>query len=238
MIVNSEGWALTAGHVVGGAVEARDQVVARRASEPAATGSSPVVHHAEIWALPDFERLKPQASEAIVDPLSDLALVKLSPLDPSLLAALPCFRTPSEQIVPGLSVCRLGFPFYAVASGYDAAGDRFELEPNAFPVPRFALDGIVSRFRNQVAEDGRAAKFIETSTPGLRGQSGGPLLDVQGRVCGVQSHTVHLDLGFDARYERDGRPIVERQFLNVGAATHVENVMTFLNEQGIVYAVG
>jgi hypothetical protein len=105
--------------------------------------------------------------------------------------------------------------------------------------PRFALEGIVSRFQ-AVKVEGREtpATFIETSSPGLRGQSGGPLLDVAGRVCGVQSHTAHLDLGFDASYQRDGERVVERQFLNIGRASHVDGVLAFLDEHGVSHQTG
>jgi len=38
---------------------------------------------------------------------------------------------------------------------------------------------------------------IELSTPGLRGQSGGPLFNSEGIICGMQSSTNHLHLGFE-----------------------------------------
>lgn len=38
--------------------------------------------------------------------------------------------------------------------------------------------------------------FIETSTPRLRGQSGGPIFDVNGAIWAIQSQTHHLKLGF------------------------------------------
>ena len=109
----------------------------------------------------------------------------------------------------------------------------------AFPVPSFALDGIVSRFRRVTADDGSAqATFVETSTPGLRGQSGGPLLDAAGRVCGIQSHTIHLDLGFDAQFSAGDGVACERQFLNVGESTHVADVIALLDEVGVHYQLG
>jgi hypothetical protein len=47
----------------------------------------------------------------------------------------------------------------------------------------------------------RAAKFVEMSSPGLRGQSGGPRFDVNGMVWGLQSRTQHLALGFSPQVE-------------------------------------
>ena len=138
-----------------------------------------------------------------------------------------------------MSVCRLGFPFYDVPARYNEERDEFVLDDRAFPVPRFALDGIVARFNRRIAEDGvSSALYIETSTPGLRGQSGGPLLDTSGRVCGVQSHTTHVDLGFDAQYATQDGVVTERQFLNVGAATHVDEVRALLDSADVKYQVG
>jgi S1-C subfamily serine protease len=106
-------------------------------------------------------------------------------------------------------------------------------------VPRFVLDGIVARFNRRFSDDGSgSAVFIETSSPGLRGPSGGPLIDVEGRLCGVQSHTAHVDLGFDAQYTTDDGLVTVRQFLNVGAASHVDEVRSMLEAAEVEYRVG
>lgn len=69
---------------------------------------------------------------------------------------------------------------------------------------------------------------IETSSPGLRGQSGGPVYDREGRVWGIQSRTIHIPLGFDPTIIIDGVSTVEHQFLNLGIATHARTVLLFL----------
>jgi hypothetical protein len=251
VVLGSNGWVLTAAHVVDQLLAVRREsgsghgVSAHGASgEREADGVSGAagadhggvtrLRHSEVWALPGFERSRPRLAEARVDRLRDLALVRLEPVDDVSAGAAPVFRdTAAHPIRPGLSVCRLGYPFYEVKAEFDEETNSFKIAPRAFPVPRFALDGIVARFHQRSTDDGRVATFVETSTPGLRGQSGGPLLDSRGRICGIQSHTVHLDLGFDARFKRDGAEVVERQFLNVGAAIHVQDVLDFLDEQGV-----
>ena len=75
--------------------------------------------------------------------------------------------------------------------------------------------------------------FIEVSTPGLRGQSGGPVFDTEGRVCGIQSHTSSLPLGFSPKIEHGGHKTVENQFINVGFASHVKEVLDLLRDNGI-----
>ena len=49
------------------------------------------------------------------------------------------------------------------------------------------------------------------------------------RICGIQSRTLHLPLGFSPKVQRDGREVVEHQFLNTGLATHLTEVLAFLN---------
>jgi hypothetical protein len=238
VVLNAEGWALTSAHLVNEIFaverEALGEAPAIDEAEPACTD------HAEIWAVPGFSDARPHLAEAVVRPLADLALMRLEPFDAELVGAYPTLRDPSAQpIAQGTSVCRLGYPFHNIAVDWDESVGEFRLPAQAFPVPSFALDAVVARFRRLTAEDRvSTATFIETSTPGLRGQSGGPLLDVEGRVCGIQSHTVHLDLGFDARFAVGEQVVSERQFLNVGAATHVADVVSLLDESGVDYELG
>ena len=231
VMLNSDGWCLTAAHVV-------DEIRRARASVRSKTQPTTLSHHVEIWAVPGFGQSKPRMAEAHVDTAADVAAVRIDPFDAGLLGRLPVFRSLASPVMPGLSVCRVGYPFHKVEATFDEGAGNFDIK-TGFPVPRFALEGMVSRFHNVVVEGRETpARFIETSTPGLRGQSGGPLIDVEGRVCGIQSHTAHLDLGFDASFERDGERVTERQFLNVGRAVHVEQVMAFLDSKGIEYGQG
>ena len=88
-------------------------------------------------------------------------------------------------------------------------------------MPLFVNEALVSRFA--VLQSG--GMWIETSSPGLRGQSGGPLVDVNGNVCGIQVNTYHYPLDFQG--------IARDQFLNVGRAVHVESVTAFLKSEKI-----
>jgi hypothetical protein len=238
VLLNEEGWALTAGHVVDEILSAQRQVEKGAAHESNPADSC--THHVEVWAVPAFGRTRPMVAEAIVRGVADLAVVRLEPFDPECVAGFAVLRDEPEgaSIVQGMSVCRLGYPFHTIAVGWDEDADQFVIPDGSFPVASFALEGIVSRFHRNIAEDGNEATFIATSTPGLRGHSGGPLLDIEGRVCGIQSHTSHLDLGFEGYFSAGERVVAERQFLNVGAATHVRDVRRVLDEAGVAYRVG
>jgi hypothetical protein len=76
---------------------------------------------------------------------------------------------------------------------------------------------------------------MRPSTPGLRGQSGGPVFDVNGVVWGIQSQTRHLELGFQPTIEQKGKRIQENQFLNVGLASSVSEVVKLFENAGVKY---
>jgi S1-C subfamily serine protease len=79
---------------------------------------------------------------------------------------------------------------------------------------------------------------LELSTPGLRGQSGGPLFNQDGLVCGMQSVTNHLHMGFDMKnfeYKTSGHSIkvTNQPFLHVGHCVHVDIIKQFLKDHQI-----
>ena len=143
-----------------------------------------------------------------------------------------------SEITPGMSVCRLGYPFPEFTNfKFDKEKDDIFWTKDTAHVPPFPIDGIVTRHMG----DMKGRLFgIEVSTPGLRGQSGGPLFDTQGRILGMQFATKHLHLGFDminAEVMVNGQQkIVNNQpFLHVGSCIHIGVIKKFLDEHGISY---
>ena len=186
------------------------------------------------WWLQDGVKISEYASNDFLD----IAVVRLEPFDKSKFKHYAVFRNPSSKLEQGTSLCRLGFPFHQIQSRYNEESNNFELAPGTLPVPRFPMDGILTRYANFVDKpSGKQAKFIETSTPGLRGQSGGPIFDVNGYVCGVQSRTHHLPLGFSPKIKVGSKETVENQFLNVGLGLYVEDVLKFLDENKVKYKI-
>lgn len=259
IVLNSQGWCITAAHLMAEIVKAKQstrsvaEIDAKIAELKRKDGKRTnrerhelerlearrlghLSHSAEIWALPNFSDTHPHIVEHHVARHADVAAFRLEPFDGTSISRYPVLREGHASVRPGTAVCRVGFPWHHVDATYD--GESGFNVSGGFPVPTFALDGMVSRFNAQQFPDGTQATYIETSAPGLRGQSGGPLLDAEGRVCGLQSGTAHYDLGFDATYERDGKQIVERQFLNVGRALHVDDIKAFLDSLEIAYATG
>jgi S1-C subfamily serine protease len=213
MIVNDEGWFVTAAHVL--------------QPEPADMTNQ------SYWWGSDERRVERME---VLGP-ADLALGRIEPFDAGSVAHYPVFKR--EPVVePGRSVCRLGFPFHSVGATFDEARGVFELAPGSLPVPRFPVEGILTRQHLAGTTDGIEIKFLETSSPGLRGQSGGPIFDVDGRVRGLQVRTHHLALGFSPELEIAGEKVRENQFLNAGIGVHASTILAFLERHGVEVATG
>jgi hypothetical protein len=167
---------------------------------------------------------------------ADLAIGRIADFDPATVEGYPTFRAPAS-VRPAESVCRLGFLFHDITATFDEATNAFSLGPDALPIPRFPNEGIITRFIGAGSEDGIDITLLETSTPGLRGQSGGPIFDTDGAVCGMQSRTAHLPLGFSPEVTSDGQTTVEHQFINVGQGVHVQTMLDFFARHGVEAAV-
>jgi hypothetical protein len=252
LLLNDEGWALTAGHVMQNAVllnqhsatrtEQESQIKSiesntrltdkqkRRLLRKAASSPTLLTNVNYCWG----HDVAGTSFKAIIDPLADLALIKFDKFQAPPDVSYPSFGNPADELQAGTSLCRLGFPFHSASATFHPETNSFELGAGTFPMPRFPIDGIHTRaviMQDQAA--GRNVKFVETSTPGLRGQSGGPVFDRAGVVWGIQSRTVSLPLGFSPHARVEGKDVVENQFLNVGWASHVEEIAKFLGANGV-----
>lgn len=259
ILVNADGWILTAGHVVALIAQQREQALAYRKywedvheQERDLTSGRP--HRAKgvrkfqrpgkgstrnhsVWLGVDGTQLV----DVRTLPNNDLAVGRLDPFDASMAGAMPVFKSPGPDYMPGRSLCRLGFPFHDITPSFNEESDAFTLPQGSVPVPMFPLDTMFARKVRSPPPDGSSKElgtYIETTTPGLRGQSGGPLLDVHGAIWGVQSHTKHYALGFAPRVSAPGergpgQP--EHQFFNSGLAVDAEAITRLLDEAGIAY---
>lgn len=255
--VNSDGWALTCRHVA-------EQFLA--ASQVSANYQS---FKAEKAALPGKNRrhlenalekkyglgkatvveLKSSFISCIHGPLNldihlhpelDLALLKFSDFTALGVTNFPVFAQDGSKLRQGRFLCRLGFPFPEFTNfAYDAATDAIDWSTQGIDqVPRFPIEGMVTR---HISASGEIVSF-EMSTPGLRGQSGGPAFDTQGRIWGMQAATAHLDLNFDVEMEvsREGRKkrISDYAFLHVGHCIHLDVLKSFMRQHNVSFNEG
>jgi len=140
------------------------------------------------------------------------------------------------KIKSGTSLCKLGFPFVEFSPTFNDANGQFELPKDLLPLPLFPIEGLYTRNLLTNENDGGInVQYLETSSPGLKGQSGGPIFDQQGNIFAVQSKNVTLPLGFTGSVKIKGKTVEENQFLNVGIGVHPETIKFFLDKHNIKY---
>lgn len=171
-------------------------------------------------------------------PEGDLVLGRLFPFDPNAWDAYPVFKSPFDLDV-GTALCKLGYPFQRIQAAFREATSSFELGPTVRSLACFPMEGLYTRTLSAgKSGDGRYdIKFLETSSPGLKGQSGGPILDANGTVWGVQSRTDSHTYGCISRVGEDGRDIEEDQCVNLGVGIHPELIVRFLSDNGIRFSL-
>jgi hypothetical protein len=168
----------------------------------------------------------------------DLAIVQLKGYNQIHYESFARFLKDTSKIEQGKYLCRLGYPFPEYANyKYDPTTDDILFDNSKQAnVPIFPIDGIITR---NIAENNELMG-IEMSTPGLRGQSGGPLFDENGIIYGMQQSTKHLHLGFDIENKEilvNGmkKKIHDYAFLHLGQCLRVDIIKQFLDEHNIKY---
>lgn len=172
-------------------------------------------------------------------PTLDLAIIKFNGFNKRMYNEPAVFIKDTKTIRPGTQLCRLGFPFPEFTNfAYNAATDDIVwTQQGVTQTPRFPIDGMVTRF---LGAFNQPPYGIELSTPGLRGQSGGPLFDEKGLVCGMQFSTKHMYLGFDIENKpmminNQIKNVSDYSFMHLGQCIHVEAIKAFLNEHKVKF---
>lgn len=172
-------------------------------------------------------------------PTLDLAILHFKGYDKTFYQSHATFIKDSSTIKQGKYLCRIGYPFSEFSNfRYNEITDDIEwTNTGTQDSPIFPIDGIVTRFTG----DTTGITGIEMSTPGLRGQSGGPLFDTEGNIYGMQFATNHLHLGFDLKDKEivnDGKKtkVSNYPFLHVGLCIHVDTIKDFLKQFNIRFS--
>jgi len=177
-------------------------------------------------------------TNVILHPTLDLAIIRFPKNTSQNYTSCARFIRDSTQIKPGKFLCRYGYPFVEFKNyAYDPIADNLDFTNEPVSTPAFPIEGMVTRL---AAPNGQQITEIELSTPGIRGQSGGPLFDNKGIVYGLQATTLSYHLGFDEQrlpIISKGKKIhvVNHSFLNVGRCIHVEVIKDFLRANEIPF---
>ncbi|MFC4262976.1 trypsin-like peptidase domain-containing protein [Ferruginibacter yonginensis] len=174
-----------------------------------------------------------------VHPTADLAIIQFKGFGKKLYNNHAIFLKDSGQIKQGNMLCRLGFPFpeFTNFTFNEAADDIDWSHTGVASTPQFPIDGMVTRF---LADSPNEITGIEMSTPGLKGQSGGPLFNKDGIVYGMQFSTKHLHLGFDLVNKdiiinHQHKKVTDYSFLHLGQCVHVDVIKSFLKQHHYTY---
>ena len=257
IVLNQAGWALTAAHVMIDAVVAqqhkgeRDAYLAKlrqiETNPLFSTGKKKheanqlkknvewITNLSYWWGAPGIA-----ATAMHIDQERDLAAVKLVGFEQLNVSDFPIFASqpaakPEPGPGPGTSLCRLGFPFHVINIRFDESSSQFRVD-NMPPLSMFPNEGIHTRTMIQVnPSTGKQVKFLETSSAGLRGQSGGPIFDTAGHIWAIQSKTLSIPLGFAPTVKQGKREITEHQFIHIGVGCHVLEVRDFLSSFAVPF---
>lgn len=128
------------------------------------------------------------------DVVNDLILLKIRDYRPGSVKAFPKFLNGSVgELTRGTPLVRLGFPkgepHSNILVAWDSALNGFRLD-DATKVSSFHNEGTVIQY----ADRDNNVRLIEISSPALMGQSGGPVLNTDATVVGLQSRNTVLEL--------------------------------------------
>lgn len=175
-------------------------------------------------------------------PTLDLAILKFNDFKTLLYKEPAVLLADESKIKQGKYLCRLGFPFAEFNNyQYNQSTDDIEWTQTGLQVsPIFPLEGMITRF---LGDPDNGLMGIEMSTPGLRGQSGGPLFDDQGIVYGMQFSTKHLHLGFDLidkeiMTDVGVKKVSDFSFLHLGQCIHINVIKAFLKQHNVSFTEG
>ncbi|NLL95306.1 MAG: trypsin-like peptidase domain-containing protein [Thermoplasmatales archaeon] len=231
VVINREGWIVTAGHIFDSFVQFRNDFEKNKDRKDKSTHVG-LTNHSFWWGA-DGAVLE----NVYVNREIDVAFGKLKGFRPEAVREYPEFKVP-DNVRPGTSLCRIGFPFVGSNTEFNEKTNSFVIPPGMLPIPFFPNDCIHTRnlLAGRSKDGNHEMLYIETSAPGLRGQSGGPIFDRSGRIAGIQVRTMHLPLGFRPEVATEGGTVVENQFMNVGVGVHVKTLISVMDALGIRYA--
>ena len=244
IVLNDDGWILTAGHMFDSFMAFQDHSkkikdIDEQNSHKLMDRNRPkikiepkwITNHSFWWGW-DGVRL----NNVFVDRKIDIAVGRLEPFNKLWITEFPVIKDPSKMR-PGTSLCKLGFPFSTVTATFDEDAKSFKLAEGTLPLPLFPIEGMHTRniAQGKSADGTIDALYVETSSPGIRGQSGGPIFDKDCNICGIQLRTNHLPLDFKPEAKVDGKKVVENQFINLGVGLHAKTIVEVLKRRSIEF---
>lgn len=257
--VNSDGWALTCNHVAQQLIVGKQLAENRQAfkdelaTQRGQKKAKKLIHKLERkygYSKSTTFELYNRFVNCIEGPLNfeiklhdtlDVALIHFTKFTRLMCNSFPIFAANGSDLKQGKFLCRLGFPFVEFTNfAYDRTSDKINWTTTGREdTPQFPIEGMITR---HIADRTGQVVGFELSTPGLRGQSGGPAFDSESKIWGMQAATNHLDLNFDVNQEvlRNGikKKVHGSAFLHVGHCIHVDVLKSFMAQHGAQFQEG
>ncbi len=163
IIVNADGWILTAGHIVQeaaklakadrdardwenrrGAIQSDSSINRKERARQLKALKTPrkkdIIRAAIFWGHHASNLVDVTVLQGV-----DLAIGRLDPFDPDWVAGYPIFKNNLRDPENGTSLCKFGFPFHDIEPTYDEATSKFGIPPNMRSFPLFPIEGIYTR---------------------------------------------------------------------------------------------
>lgn len=247
--INDEGWYITCRHVIENILSEKrvnenyldflNELKGRKKHQVLVENKYNIKNNSVVLVknmLPILST-KPIKLEYVVHDYLDLAAIRIDSKVNDIVE-YPVFST--SDCNPGKSLCKVGFPF--------AASDFFELNETKSEISVksnlvdstsiFPLDGIMTR---RVKDARGEPTMFEMSTPGIKGQSGGPIFDSRGVLYGMQIMTRTFDLDFNLKgivsKGTEQQYINAYSFIHLGVGINSSVIRNFLNKYNIKYNV-
>lgn len=248
ILVNNDGWLLTAAHNLNilQMYQQHAQEMNNYHIKTAQLQQNNLANQYQTYVLPNpkwitnfvilFSGQPIQILEHYIYKENDIALIRIDKAAVKDQTVFPKFINPAT-INPGTSLMKLGYPFIEAKATFNENTQTFELPANLFPLPFFPIDGIYTRNINQgkTADQSMDILFLETSSPGLKGQSGGPICDTNGTIYAIQSQNLTFPLGFKGTVVENNQAVEVNQFLNVGIGVHIQTIIHLFNKHQIKF---
>lgn len=254
VIINPDGWFVTAFHIVNHimtmekqqaeymqmvndrkVVEADpniyDHVKSKKLHNQLKILPNAITNYSIVWANSSHYR----CAEMHMVPEIDLAFGRFENFDTRDIKVFPTFKDPNKPMEQGTSLCKMGFPFHEIKPTFD--GHNFNLPNGSLPAPIFPIEGIYTREVYMGEKDQLPLFYLETSSPGLMGQSGGPTIDINGSIWAIQSQTKHFALGFRSEKNTKEAEHLSNQYLNVGWGIHAKTLIGAFKQKNVSYGL-
>lgn len=248
MVINKEGWLLTAKHVaqnfqLANTLNARYTEYKKDRMAGTFTAEQLKEKYKYKTGMPiqlknqfyNVFKGTPSRVQFITHETLDIALIHIEGGVEMLTHEYPLFS--ETEVEPGMMLCKLGYPFSEYTTlKYDELTDDIEFTQEGHHAsPYFPLEGMVTR---KIGNQKKVIGF-EMSTPGIKGQSGGPVFDEQGVVYGMQSATRSHDLDLRMKKQvmtQDGpADHASYAFLNVGIVISAKEIVQFMKDKDVSY---